>query len=225
MVGEFPELQGLMGRYYAQHDGEPSELRGARRAVLAALRGRRMPETRTGMALALADKLDTLAGIFDRPETERHARSVRPAPRSAGRAAHAAGAAARSRPAAVDRARGRRAAGGKEAGSRRGRWTYIVERLRSSYLEGEAGRAVTTEMFDAVLASRTVSPLDFDVRLRALERFLKLPEAESLAAANKRIANILRKAPGDLPARSIRAGCRTEPSVSCSSMCSRWSAP
>ena len=53
-----------------------------------------------------------------------------------------------------------------------------MERLRSSYLEGDAGRTVTTEMFDAVLASRTQSPLDIDVRLRALERFLKLPEAD-----------------------------------------------
>jgi glycyl-tRNA synthetase beta subunit len=77
-------------------------------------------------------------------------------------------------------------------------WTYVVERLRSSYLEGESGRAVTTEMFDAVLASRTQSVLDIDLRLRALEPFLKMSEAESLAAANKRIANILRKAPDDV---------------------------
>jgi glycyl-tRNA synthetase beta chain len=77
-------------------------------------------------------------------------------------------------------------------------WTYVVERLRSSYLEGETGRAVTTEMFDAVLASRTQSVLDIDLRLRALEPFLRMSEAESLAAANKRIANILRKAPDDV---------------------------
>lgn len=77
-------------------------------------------------------------------------------------------------------------------------WTFIMERLRASYLEGENDRSVTTEMFDAVLASRTQSVLDVDVRLRALERFLKMPEAASLAAANKRIVNILRKAPADL---------------------------
>lgn len=77
-------------------------------------------------------------------------------------------------------------------------WAYLMERLRSSYLEGDAGRSVTTEMFDAVLASRPHSPLDIDLRLRALEAFLKLPEAESLSAANKRIANILRKAPADM---------------------------
>jgi glycyl-tRNA synthetase beta chain len=55
-------------------------------------------------------------------------------------------------------------------------------------------------MFDAVLATRPASPLDFDARLKALSTFLELPEAASLTASNKRIANILRKAPGPLPA-------------------------
>ena len=79
-------------------------------------------------------------------------------------------------------------------------WIYdfLMERLRAYYLErGSAapGRvAVTTEMFDAVLAARPASPLDFDARLKALSAFLDLPEAASLTAANKRIANILRKA-------------------------------
>ena len=77
-------------------------------------------------------------------------------------------------------------------------WNYLMERLRSSYVEGDAGRSVTTEMFDAVLASRSHSPLDLDVRLSALEGFLALPEAASLASANKRIANILRKAPDEV---------------------------
>jgi glycyl-tRNA synthetase beta chain len=74
-------------------------------------------------------------------------------------------------------------------------WTYLMERLRSAYLENEQ-RNVTTEMFDAVTASQPGSPLDIDQRLRALEEFLQLPEAQSLSAANKRIANILRKSGG-----------------------------
>ena len=76
------------------------------------------------------------------------------------------------------------------------------------------------------VASRPHSPLDIDLRLRALEAFLKLPEAESLAAANKRIANILRKAPGDLSSAvetGTAAGCRRNDS--CSSMSSRSNAP
>ena len=103
-------------------------------------------------------------------------------------------------------------------------WTYVMERLRSSYLEGETGRTVTTEMFDAVLASRTQSPLDIDVRLRRSSGFLKLPEAASLAAANKRIANILRKAPDDVTGAVDTSRLQDRPSASCSSTCSRWSA-
>src|SRR6202030_2572306 len=79
-------------------------------------------------------------------------------------------------------------------------YDFLMERLRAYYLEGAGaaalpGRAaVTTEMFDAVLAARPASPLDFDARLKALSTFLELPESASLTAANKRIANILRKA-------------------------------
>jgi glycyl-tRNA synthetase beta chain len=76
-------------------------------------------------------------------------------------------------------------------------WDYVVERLRAYFLD--AGNAagiegVSTEMFDAVRASDPVSPLDFAARLAALSRFLALPEAASLTAANKRISNILKKA-------------------------------
>ena len=72
-------------------------------------------------------------------------------------------------------------------------YDYIMERLRSYYLEGSVQLPITTEMFDAVLANRPVSPLDFDARLRALDAFLKLSDAQALAAANKRITNILKK--------------------------------
>jgi glycyl-tRNA synthetase beta chain len=82
-----------------------------------------------------------------------------------------------------------------------------MERLRAYYLEGgaaasAAGPAVSAEMFDAVLAARPASPLDFDARLKALSMFLALPEAGSLTAANKRISNILRKA-NTAPAREV----------------------
>jgi glycyl-tRNA synthetase beta chain len=79
-------------------------------------------------------------------------------------------------------------------------YDFIMERLRAYYLERATSTlpgsapAFTTEMFDAVLATKPGSPLDFDARLKALRAFLDLPEATSLASANKRIANILRKA-------------------------------
>jgi len=200
MVGEFPELQGLMGKYYAQHDGEPPEVCAAlEEQYWPRFAGDHVPETRTGIALALADKLDTLAGIFaigQKPTGTRDPFGLRRAALGVLRTilerqldldlrqlveSAVAAQPVEKKPEVVEEV-----------------WTYIVERLRSSYLEGDATRTVTTEMFDAVVASRTQSILDMDLRLRALERFLKMSEAESLAAANKRIANILRKAPGDL---------------------------
>jgi glycyl-tRNA synthetase beta chain len=200
MVGEFPELQGLMGKYYAQHDGEPAEVCAAlEEQYWPRFAGDRVPETQTGIALALADKLDTLAGIFaigQKPTGTRDPFGLR-------RAALGILRTILERQLDLDLRQLIESAVAAQPVEKAPTvaeevWTYVVERLRSSYLEGEAGRTVTTEMFDAVLASRTQSVLDMDVRLRALERFLQMSEADSLAAANKRIANILRKAPGDL---------------------------
>jgi glycyl-tRNA synthetase beta chain len=80
-------------------------------------------------------------------------------------------------------------------------YDYVMERLRAYYLENGmrdtlGAATMTTEMFDAVLASTPASLLDFDARLKALRAFLDLPESASLTAANKRIANILRKSAG-----------------------------
>jgi glycyl-tRNA synthetase beta chain len=72
-------------------------------------------------------------------------------------------------------------------------WEYVVERLRSYLADSGVNPGVTIEMFDAVRASEPVSPLDFGARLHALVAFLALPDAASLTAANKRIANILKK--------------------------------
>jgi glycyl-tRNA synthetase beta chain len=200
MVGEFPELQGLMGKYYAQHDGEPAEVCTAlEEQYWPRFAGDRIPETRTGIALALADKLDTLAGIFaigQKPTGTRDPFGLR-------RAALGVLRTILERQLDLDLRQLIETAVAAQPVEKRPEiadevWTYVVERLRSSYLEGETGRAVTTEMFDAVLASRTQSVLDIDLRLRALEPFLRMSEAESLAAANKRIANILRKAPDDV---------------------------
>jgi glycyl-tRNA synthetase beta chain len=76
-------------------------------------------------------------------------------------------------------------------------WDYIVERLRAYFMDSASAASVanvSTEMFDAVRSANPVSPLDFAARLQALVKFLALPEAASLTAANKRISNILKKA-------------------------------
>jgi glycyl-tRNA synthetase beta chain len=198
MVGEFPELQGLMGRYYAELDGEAAEVCEAmREQYLPRFAGDELPSTMTGMAVAIADRLDTIAGIFaigQKPTGTRDPFGLRRAALGLLRIA------VERRleldlPRLIDNAIAALPCAAPEntAGEV---YDYVFERLRAYYLEGDAGLEITAEMFDAVLATRPASPLDFDSRLRALAEFLRLPDAQSLAGANKRIANILRKAPG-----------------------------
>ena len=201
MVGEFPELQGTMGSYYARHDGEQADVSIAiAEHYLPRYAGDRLPGSRIGMALAIADKIDTITGIFvidQKPTGTRDPFGVRRAALGLVRiiierqleldlreliatatqlmAAHSPGVGA------VD---------GAVCGQV---YDYIMERLRSYYLDRSSGLEISTEMFDSVLSNRPPSPLDFDARLRAVEGFLKLDAATSLASANKRIANILRK--------------------------------
>jgi glycyl-tRNA synthetase beta chain len=202
MVGEFPELQGTMGRYYAEHDGEDRAVSVAiAEHYLPRFAGDALPVTPIGTALAVADKIDTITGIFaidQKPSGTRDPFGLR-------RAALGVVRIIIEKRLELDlRALIRRSAellaqrsAGVPAPSdalQEQVYDYVMERLRAYYLEGTAGVTVTTEMFDAVLSNRPPSPLDFDARLRAVERFLKLDAAASLAAANKRIANILRKA-------------------------------
>ena len=203
MVGEFPELQGIMGSHYALADGEPAEVATAiREHYLPRGAGDEVAATPAGMAVAVADKLDTLAGIFaigQKPSGTKDPFGVR-------RAALGIVRTLIERKLDIDlRALIERAAAQQPVQSgtvANDVYDYIMERLRAYYLEGAASQAsVSTEMFDAVLALKPRSPLDFDSRLRALGTFLTLPEAASLTAANKRIANILRKAESEEPAQ------------------------
>jgi glycyl-tRNA synthetase beta chain len=206
LVGEFPELQGTMGTYYALHDGEPADVAAAMgEQYLPRFAGDGLPATGVGTALALADKLDTIVGIFaigQKPSGTKDPFALRRAALGVLRIvlekrldldlpATVAGALERAR---ADVARVASAKGGAAptADVATEVYDYVMERLRAHYLEGSAG--VTTEMFDAVLDRRPASPLDADARLHALAAFLKLADAAALASANKRIANILRKA-------------------------------
>jgi glycyl-tRNA synthetase beta chain len=200
MVGEFPELQGLMGKYYAQHDSEDPEVCVAlEEQYLPRFAGDAVPETSTGISLSIADKLDTIAGIFSigqKPSGTRDPFGLRRAALGILRSLLERRLDLDLRQ-LIDTAVGLQPV---EAPAETGEeiWTYMMERLRSHYLDGAPDAGISTEMFDAVLAGKPQSPLDVDVRLQALRGFLSLPEATSLAAANKRIANILRKAPPDV---------------------------
>jgi glycyl-tRNA synthetase beta chain len=199
MVGEFPELQGCMGRYYALADGEAPRVADAiRDHYLPRAAGDTLPASGVGDAVALGDKLDTLAGIFasgGKPSGTRDPFGLRRAAIGVLRIVleHRL---ELNLIELIDRAvRLQQIAGiDAEAGSVGADiYDFVLERARAQYLERAADNGISTEMFDAVLATRPASLLDFDARLRALVAFVARPEGLSLAAANRRIANILRK--------------------------------
>jgi glycyl-tRNA synthetase beta chain len=201
MVGEFPELQGIMGRYYALAEGLDSEVAEAiGEQYLPRGAGDALPRTQTGITLALADKLVTLVGFFgidQRPTGVKDPFGLRRAAIGIVRIfiEHKISLNLRNTlTSANELIFGSQAENNTETQV----YGYIMERLRGYYLESSTQLNITIEMFDAVLANRPASPLDFDQRLRALESFLKLNDAPSLAAANKRINNILKKVEGGI---------------------------
>ena len=210
MVGEFPELQGTIGKYYAQHDGElPEVCTSLEEQYLPRFAGDRLPSTAAGRCVALADKLDLIAGIFSigqKPSGTRDPYGLRRAALGVLRIILEAGLELDLR-SLIDKAialQPTQAAPGLADEI----WMYIAERFRSFVLETDS--SITTEMFDAVLATTPRSLLDVQARLAALKSFLLLPESTALASANKRIANILRKAAAE-DARSINGEHLVEP--------------
>jgi glycyl-tRNA synthetase beta chain len=195
MVGEFPELQGTMGRYYAECDGEPAAVAEAiGDQYLPRFAGDSLPATPDGQVLAVADKIDTLAGVFSigkRPTGNRDPFGLRRAALGIVRIliecdldidlSDLIAAAVAAQP------EGKSAA--EELSDEL--YAFITDRLRGYFLDRDS--ALTVETFDAVLARRPASLVDFAARLRAVQDFKELEPAASLAAANKRIANILRK--------------------------------
>ena len=190
MVGEFPELQGITGANYAIADGEPAEVASAiREHYLPRGAGDELPSTPTGIAVALADKLDTLAGIFgigQKPSGTKDPFALR-------RAAIGVLRILLERRLDLDLADLVAKAVALQPVSTPDTQSdvlgFMMDRLRAIQLEAGHG----SESFDAVQATGSTRPGDIQLRLEALRRFRELPEAESLAAANKRIANILKK--------------------------------
>ena len=196
MVGEFPDLQGTMGRYYAISDGESDAVATAiGEHYQPRFAGDALPETDEGRVLAMADKLDTLAGIFvlgKKPSGNRDPFGLRRA---------ALGLIRLSIECRLDldlKALIAEAVGLQPAGKEEPQaladslYTFITDRLRRYFLDRDPD--LDTETFDAVMARQPSSLVDFELRLHAVQAFLRLDEAQSLASANKRIANILRQA-------------------------------
>ncbi len=201
MVFEFPEMQGVMGRYQAQRDGEEPELAEAMdEFYMPRFSGDRLPQTRTGIAISLAEKLDTLVGIFgigQRPTGDKDPFALRRAALGALRiirehslTLYLRGLLEAVTDTMVDRL--------NETDVAEAVYTFMLERLKGIYLEEGYG----VDLFQAVAEVTPETIADFDLRIRAMSAFRQLPEAISLAAANKRIRNILKKNSEPLPMRA-----------------------
>ena len=191
MVGEFPELQGIMGRYYALHDQLDAEIADAiEDHYKPRFAGDMLPRGATGTVVALADKLETLAGMFaigNLPSGDRDPFALR---------RHALGVVRmlveKDLPlelaALVTLAFGVFKDAPPEAQAQL--TDFIYDRLAASLRE----QGYTPQEVDAVLALRPQRLGEIPKRLAAVRAFAVLPEAPALAAANKRIGNILKKA-------------------------------
>lgn len=193
MVGEFPELQGVMGYYYALHNNEFIDIAIAiKEHYLPRFAGDTLPTTLLGNACAIADRLDTLTGIFSigqAPTGDKDPFALRRAALGLVRIMienhlpldlHAL-----LKVAAQKYNEQNHEAVVEEV------FEFCLERLRTWYLE----KGIHATAFAAVLAKRPTSPLDFDYRINAIHFFQQLPEAGALAAANKRVSNIFKQSP------------------------------
>jgi glycyl-tRNA synthetase beta chain len=196
MVGEFPELQGIMGGYYARHDGEPEAVAFAiEDHYKPRFAGDALPRNPAGVVVALADKLETLAGLFgigQLPTGDKDPFALR---------RHALGVIRmlieRDLPLAVPQLV---AAAFEAFPAHHGRAidelsTFLYDRLVGSLRE----QGYTAHEVDAVIALRPPRWGEIPQRLAAVRAFAALPEAQALAAANKRVSNILKKADSAVP--------------------------
>jgi len=191
MVGEFPELQGTMGRYYALHDGEdPAVADAVEDHYKPRFAGDTLPRGDVGVVVALADKLETLVGMFgignlptgdrDPFALRRHALGVLRLLSEKQLALSLGALVAAALP----------AFGGLVTDPTVALNDFIYDRLAGSLRE----QGYTAQEVDAVVSQRPQRLVEVGQRLEAVRAFAKLPEAEALAAANKRIGNILKKA-------------------------------
>jgi glycyl-tRNA synthetase beta chain len=209
MVGEFPELQGVMGRYYAAAGGEQPEVAQALDEFYRPrFAGDGIAQGKISQVLAIAERLDTLAGIFavgGKPTGSKDPFALRRAGLGLARTLIEGGfdldleallrEAVELLPAIAPAKDAKPAATPSPADSKQSLTDtlldFVYERLRGYYVE----QGFNADQFDAVRAVAPDTLPDFDRRLRAVAEFAKLPEAAALAAANKRIGNILKQAP------------------------------
>ncbi len=198
MVNEFPELQGIAGRYYAQRADEPAEVALAiDEAYQPRFAGDDIALSGTGKVLAIAERLDTLAGGFAaglKPTGNKDPFALRRNALGLARTIIESGFAL-DLPRLLKQANENLAAKNVQADANEV-YDFVLDRLRGYY----ADKGVPASHFNAVAELKPKSLYDFDRRIDAIGTFAELPEAAALAAANKRIGNILKKAEGEIPA-------------------------
>lgn len=194
MVGEFPELQGVMGRYYALSSGESGEVADAIEShYLPRQAGDPLPADRAGQALALADRIDTVTGAFaagKKPRASKDPFGLRRAGLAIVRILEDSRC-----PLTLDELVENAASVLRDqieigTETRNDVTDFLLERLRSHSAE----QGIEANTFHAVASGRRGSVADFMARARALQRFADDPAAASLISANKRIRNLLRQA-------------------------------
>jgi glycyl-tRNA synthetase beta chain len=206
MVGEFPELQGIMGRYYALHDGLATDIADAiEDHYKPRFAGDELPRNPVGLCVALADKLETLAGMFgigQLPTGDKDPFALR---------RHALGVIRMlsERDLPLDLAWLFEAAQVKDATVIAQLADFIYERLAGSLRE----QGYSALEVDAVVSLRPQRLGDIPKRLAAVRAFAALPEAASLAAANKRVGNILKKVEGNVAVKVDAALLKEEAEV------------
>jgi glycyl-tRNA synthetase beta chain len=195
MVLEFTDLQGIMGQYYAANDGEHADVAKAlNEQYMPRFAGDSLPSTLTGCAVAIADRLDSLVGLFginQPPSGTRDPFALRRASLGVLRIIIE-----RELPLDLQTCCEWAEQNFHQLTEQNTATTvvdYMQERFRAHYEE----QGIAAEVYLAVHARRPTRPLDFDRRVKAVNAFRKLPEAEALAAANKRVSNILTKQGSD----------------------------
>jgi len=198
MVGEFPSLQGIMGRYYAHHDKEDDIVAQALDEYYRPrFAGDKLPTEIIGQSVAVADRLDTLLGIFaigQIPSGDKDPYALR-------RAALGVLRILIENHIDLDLAEVLKyTAKGFEKNVKANAavapvLAFILDRLRAYYQE----QGIRADVLEAVTAQQPTRPVDIDKRIHAVNVFRNLEQAQSLAAANKRIGNILKKVEGKLP--------------------------
>ena len=198
LVGEFPELQGVAGTYYARLNGEPETIAAAiEEQYLPKFSGDVLPQTAIGICLALADRLDTLVGIFGIDQAPTGSKDPFSLRRSAIGVLRIL--IEKKLPInlkelveqAINNYQGKLADESKTL-------TQVMDFINSRYRAMYTEQGISVDSIQAVMAINSHVPLDFDQRLHAVSEFRNLPQAATLAEINKRVANILAKSEGEV---------------------------